>query len=648
MRVRAWAAVAVGLLLGAAGAAGAAGDGDWPRFGNDPGGSQFSPLDQITPANVGKLRVAWVHRSGDVAPRGSATGWTALEVTPLKVNDTVYYCTPLNRVFALDPATGKEKWVFDPHAPGADGKPLIDKLRKAAICRHVAYWQAAEPKPGVACEKRIFRGDNNGFVYAMDADTGKSCADFGAAKGHPGYISQWDYPNNGEDDPVRGMTSGPAIVGDLLIAPPNSRDSTTNANDGFVRAFDVRSGALTWEFDPIPPEHVNETGAANVWSTVSVDPERGLVFVPTTSASTDYFGGLRNFDMPLTDATVALSAATGQPVWHYQTIRHDLFDLDLPGHPLLVTIKKNGRDIPVAIQESKLGVVFVFDRETGQPIFPIEERPAPQSDVPGEQTAATQPWPLLPEPFARQRLTEDDMWGLTPIDRAWCRREFRAMRYDGPFTPPSLKGSLIFPFGAGNWGGAAFDKVHNRLIIKGQNMAFRLKLIPKSGGDQGAGKADDPFLFADVHGTPYRAEVGLFLSPLGVPCTPPPFGTVTAIDMDSGKIAWQVPLGQSKRWGITAPEFFKWGSPNIGGPMVTAGGLVFVAASVDAKIRALDAASGKELWQAGLPAPGTAVPMSYMAGGRQYVAIAAGGNARLTDELSDALVVFALPDEAKP
>ncbi len=622
-----------------------AAEGDWPGFGNDPGGSQYSPLDQISAANVAKLKLAWTHRTGDVGKPGSPTGATNLEAVPIHVNETLYYCTPFERVFALDPVTGKEKWVFDPRKDGIDGKPFVTTPKKATICRHVAYWQAATPEAGQSCQKRIFKGDAGGFVYALDADTGKPCADFGVEKGHPGYVSQWDYPNNGENDTNRGMTSGPVVIGDLVIAAPNSRDSTANANDGVVRAFDARTGVLKWEFNPIPAEHVNDTGAVNVWSTISTDPERGLVFLPTTSPSPDYYGGLRAFDVPLSDSTVALSVETGQPVWHYQTIRHNLDDLDLPGHALLVNIKKGGQDIPVAIQQSKLGVAFVFDRATGQPIWPIEDRPAPASDIPGEKASPTQPWPTLPEAFARQKLTEDDMFGLTPIDRAWCKARFREMRYEGPFTPGSLKGSLVFPFGAGNWGGAAFDKKNNQLIVKGQNMAFKLKLIEKKTG--GANTQADAFLGADVGGTDYRSEVGLFLSPLGVPCTPPPFGTITAIDMETGKIKWQVPLGQAKKWGITAPEFLKWGSPNIGGPIVTGGGLVFVAASVDAKLRALDVSTGKELWQGRLPAPGTTIPMTYMAGGKQYVAVAAGGNARLAEELSDALVVFALPDEAQ-
>jgi quinoprotein glucose dehydrogenase len=379
---------------------------------------------------------------------------------------------------------------------------------------------------------------------------------------------------------------------------------------------------------------------------MSVDPERGLVFAPTTNPSPDFYGVRRStFDIPLSDATVAISAATGQPVWHFQTTRHDLFDFDLPGHPLLVDILRRGQRVPVAIQQTKLGRVFVLDRETGKPLFPVEERAAPRSDIPGERSAPTQPFPTLPEPFARQTISRDDMWGLTWFDRAWCRREFDKLRYEGPYTPPSERGSIIFPFGGGNWGGVAYDKTNNLLIAKGQNLALRVRLIRKDAKEI---DADGKPLGTDLVGTPYRAAMGLFVSPLGLPCTPPPFGTLSAIDLDTGKLRWQVPLGQARYRGITAPAAFDWGSPNIGGPMVTAGGLVFVAAAMDKQLRAFDVKTGVELWSHELPAPGMAVPMTYESGGRQYVVIAAGGNARVSPELADAIVAFTLPKNSAP
>ncbi len=361
---------ALGLMIALSQPSGAQ---DWPAFGNDPGGSQYSPLTGLSPANVAGLRLAWVHHSGDVAGEGSPTGPTALEAVPIVVNKLLYTCTPFGRVFALDPASGKEAWVFDPYAARDGGKALMDGPRKSSNCRGVAYWQAAAPEAGKPCEKRIFKPDGVGHVFAIDADTGKSCADFGAAKGHAGFIDEHDYDNHG--DGALGMGSPPAIIGDVVVATVSANDGYQHANHGMVRGFDVRTGDVKWAFDPIPPEHANETGAGNVWSTMSADPARGLVFLPTTSPSSDYYGGGRKFEMPLTQATVALDGATGAVKWSYQIVHHDTFDYDLVGHPLLVTIHKDGRDIPVAIQQTKMGFLYVFDRDTGAPVFPIKETP---------------------------------------------------------------------------------------------------------------------------------------------------------------------------------------------------------------------------------------------------------------------------------
>jgi quinoprotein glucose dehydrogenase len=624
------------------GAAAAETASDWPTFGGQPGGAQYSALDQINTANVDRLTVAWTHRSGDVS-------W--LEVTPIHANGMLYYCTPMNRVVALDPATGEEQWRFDPHADEG-GLGLIEEPREAVRCRSVAYWESAAPRPDGVCERRVYKGDINGYLYAIDADTGASCKDFGAARGHGGYVSHWDYAGNGVGP--RHTTSGPIVVGDIVISAVGVEDSAVNASDGFVRGFDARTGDLVWEFNPIPAEHVEDTGAANVWSTLSADVERGLVFLPTTSPSSDFYGGTRTFPIPYATAVVALAAATGEVAWHYQIVHHDVYDYDLPGHALAVTIRKDGAPRDVVIQQTKAGHLFVFDRVTGEPVFPIEERPVPASDVPGEVTSPTQPFPVLPEPFARTTLTREDLYGLTPLDRAWCRSRFDELRYEGMFTPPSVEGTLHFPGfgGGGNWGGAAFDPNTNLVIVKSMTIGTVHHLIPNPGGaitpmpgpdEQGvpgssyrSGRGDP------MPGTPYSTATANFESPLGVPCTPPPWGTLTAIDMDSGRIRWQIPFGKVRRYGITFPESFGWGTSIIGGPITTAGGLIFMAASMDKKIRALDIRTGRELWQAELPYAGMAVPMTYMADGKQYVVIAAGGNRRTFTAEGDAIVAFAL------
>ena len=620
---------------------------DWASFGRDPGGSQFSPLTRITRDNVGRLKIAWVHRSGDFIDAPSPQG-TIFQATPLHANGTLYYCTPLNRVFALDPATGAERWVFDPHrADPRSGVVLNPSARGPSRCRGVAYWQSATAaaQGGAtprACEKRIFKADYAGSIYAIDADTGLSCADFGAAKGHPGYVSHLDHDSWGEGG--AGMSSPPAILGDLVIAGTGANDGLANARDGVVRAWDVRSGELRWEFNPIPPDKRQITGAANVWSTISVDRERNRVFVPTTSPSTDYYGGGRRFDIPLANSIVALDGATGAVAWSFQTIRHDIFDYDLVGHPLLVDIRRGGRTLPAALLQTKMGWLFAFDRNTGAPLWPIRERVVPKSDVPGEQAAATQPMPAGIAPFARQTLRREDLFGFTPLDRAWCQRRFDELRYDGMYTPPSIRGSILFPsaLGGGNWGGAAFDPGANLLIIKAENLATVIKVIPKqdvAAEDRVPGKN---YLTRPLQGTPYRVEGEVFRSPLGAPCTPPPWGTLAAIDMATGKLRWKIPLGQVQRAGINVPESMGWGSPNVGGPMLTASGLIFIGATMDSKLRALETQTGRKLWEAPLPAPGMAVPMTYVAAGRQYIVIAAGGNAQVGTKIADAVVAFAL------
>jgi len=621
---------------------GVAAQGDWPAFGNDAGGSQYSPLDQLSPDNVTALEVAWIHRSGDVKDNPFGT---SLQVVPIKVNGLLYYCTPFNRVFALEPATGAERWVFDPHADNPEtGEPLIDGDRLSGTCRGVAYWQASQPEPGLACQKRIFKADRGGNLWAIDADTGRACQDFGAAAGHPGRVTNADYEMYGEG--FVGMPSPPAVVGDTVVGAVASNDGVQNANDGIVRGWDVRSGELKWAYNPIPAQYREQTGAANVWSTMSADTERNLVFLPMTSPSTDYYGGGRRFPIPFANALMALNSDTGKVAWHYQTVRHDLFDYDLVGHPLIVTITQAGQARDVAILQTKMGWLFVFDRDTGEPVWPIEEMAVPATNTPEDEAAPTQPFPLLPEPFAEQNIEREDLFGLTPFDRRWCQSAFDEMRYEGLYTPPDLREALLFPsaLGGGNWGGAAFHADSNTLVIKAENLATRLRLEPK------AGRSDDEFTVIDyltrpLKGVPYAVVGEIFMSPLGIPCTPTPWGTLSAIDMDSGQLRWQIPLGQVKRFGITAPASLGWGSPNIGGPIVTAGGLVFVAGTMDEKIRAIRVANGEEVWQAKLPFMATSVPMTYKVDGRQFVVIAAGGTARVTDDLGDALVAFALPDD---
>ena len=599
---------------------------------------------------MAELRQVWVHESGDVVIK-EGFGSTSLQVTPIHANGLLYYCTPLNRVFALDPATGEAVWVFDPHDT-TQGAALVDDKRRGRTCRGVSYWSGAtaeastniSTKTGAHCNKRIFKSDFAGRIFAIDADDGKSCQDFGANKGHPGYVSQLDYENFGEG--YYGMSSPGVVIGDVLVTGIGADDGRQNSNDGVVRGWDVRTGARGWEFNPIPEEHRADTGAANVWTTMSADAKAGLVFVPTSSPSTDYYGGNRLFDIPLSDATVALDAKTGAIEWSFQTVKHDLFDYDLPGHALLVTIQHKGQARDVAIQQTKMGHLFVFDRKSGEPVFPIEYREVPTTELADDEAAPTQPFAVLPETFSRQTMTREELFGVTPLDRANCRSTFDSLRYEGMYTPPGADGSLLFPsaLGGGNWGGAAFDPNSNLLIIKSENLATKLKLVNYADGDP---MPPMSYLSRPLQGTPYRTEGEIFSSFLGIPCTPPPWGTLSAIDMDTGKLRWQVPLGQIKQWGVTVPASFGWGSPHVGGLITTASGLIFTAGTMDEKIRAFDVTTGEELWQAKLPTWATAMPMTYEADGQQFVVIAAGGTSRVTKKLDDNIVAFALPKTAR-
>lgn len=629
-----WVGVLVAVLLGDQAMA----QDDWPHFAGDLGGSQYSALTQIDATNVADLERVWVHESGDVV-RKEGFGATSLQVTPIHANGLLYYCTPLNRVFALDPATGEERWVFDPH-DAAGGSAVVEGDRAGGTCRGVAYWSAEDPDPDEPCERRIFKSDSAGRIFAIDAVSGESCADFGAAEGHPGYAYHGDYENFGEG--FLGMSSPGLVIGNVLVTGVGANDGNQNSNDGVVRGWDVITGERVWEFNPIPEDRRDLTGAANVWINMSGDLDNDLVFAPTTSPSTDYYGGNRLFDIPLADAVVALRASTGERVWSFQTVQHDLFDYDLPAHALLVTIKKDGRRRDVAIQQTKMGHVFVFDRKTGESLFPIEYRDVPVSDVEGERSAPQQPFAVLPETFSRQTMTRDELFGLTPIDRGSCREIFDSVRYEGMYTPPSAKGSILFPsaLGGGNWGGAAYDPNTNQLIIKSENLATVLRLLKHEEGDA---LPPRDYLSRPLTGTPYRTEGELFMSSWGIPCTPPPWGTLSAIDMDTGRLNWQIPVGQIKQWGITVPASFGWGSPHIGGVIVTASGLIFTAGTMDEKIRAFDVDTGEELWQAKLPTWATAMPMTYEADGRQFVVIAAGGTSRVTTKLDDDVIAFALP-----
>ena len=627
---------------------------EWPVYGGAPGGARYSPLTQIDPENVGNLEVAWTYHTGDVSeggPGAPALKHSSFQATPIVVDGTLYFPTAFSRVIALDPETGRERWSFDPELDLSASYPEI-------AARGVTTWLDPERGAGDECRRRIFLAHRGARLHALDAETGRPCPDFGTAGEVDLTLGVARVGDPDYDRARYGVTSPPVTIGDLVVVGSAIGDNRwVEEATGVVRAYDARSGALRWAWDPIPreegdpawrewtPEARRKSGGANAWSILSVDPERDLVFVPTGSASPDFYGGERTGDNRWANSVVALRGSTGELVWGYQLVHHDLWDYDVPAQPTLVTVRRDGEEIPAVAQASKMGLVFVLHRETGEPLFPVEERPVPQSDVPGERSSPTQPFPELPPPLVPHRFTPEEAWGLTPWDRGRCRGVLQSLRYDGIFTPPSLQGTLLFPGSAGgtNWGSVAFEPSSSLLVLNTSNVPHSVKLIPQADLAE-TRRANPGKEISSQAGTPYGMIRDTVISPFGVPCNPPPWGQLHAIDLSTGKLRWQVTLGTTRDLA-PVPIPMGWGTPNMGGPIITATGLVFIGAAMDDYLRAFDLESGAELWKGRLPAGGQATPMTYRLGEdrRQYVVIAAGGHGKMGNRLGDALVAFALP-----
>ena len=608
----------------------------WAAYGGVQGGGRYSALDQINRDTVEGLRVAWTHSTGHAAKAAAMGSGASYQITPLFVNDLLYICTPLNRILALDPGRGIDVWVYDPHE-----KLFADKA-VPSTCRGVTYWQATDIDRDAVCEKRIFKGDRTGRIFAVDADSGEVCLDFGTG----GFVDL-SLPENGGDGRIF-MTSPQAVLGDAIIIGGSVGDNIkANSTDGIVRALDVRTGKLLWKLGLIP-EHLSEiTGGADVWPPFTVDQKRNVVFVATGSPSVDVYGAGRTDPIPYANALLAIDGATGSVLWHFQAVHHDLFDYDLPSQPILTEVQRGSVTVPAVVQITKMGTVFVFHRDTGEPLFPIEEQPVPASTIPGERSAPTQPMPIKPPPFSHQQVKEDEIFGLTFWDRNKCKELFRSLRYEGMFTPPSEQGTLIFPSpgGGGNWGGAAVDPERQILIVKGQNFGNIFRLVKvKTAAGRGSFSTQGS-LNRFMEGTPYRIIGGRWESPFGVPCNPPPWGEISAIDLNAGETLWRRPLGQVPfgPFGLfKSPK--TWGGPISGGPIITAGGLIFIGGTMEGAFRALDVETGKTVWSTTLAAPAMAVPMTYVFRGIQYVVIAAGGSKLVGTPLSDQLIAFALPN----
>jgi quinoprotein glucose dehydrogenase len=618
----------------------------WPHYGGDKGGNRYSSAAQITPENVSRLTVAWTYRTGDMETKPEAMRRSAFEATPILAEDSLIFCTPFNEIVALDPGTGEQRWRYDPKI-NLDQRPA-----NQFVCRGVSHWRDADAMPGAACAARIFMGTNDARLIAVDARNGAPCSDFGEqgqVRVDPGMDLLWP----GEFQ----ITSPPALIGGtVIVGSAISDNARLEAPFGTVRAYDARTGAPRWNFDPIPREEDDparstwpaggppKEGHANVWSIISVDEARGLVFLPTSSPSPDFFGGMRAGDNLYTDSVVALRGDTGEVVWHFQTVHHDVWDYDLASQPGLYTIRHEGKVRDVVVQATKTGLVFVLDRDTGEPVLPVEERPVPQGGAPGEALSPTQPFPVETPPLVPSTVTPANAFGLTFWDRQACAARIRAARAEGLYTPPSLQGTLVYPFtgGGANWGSAAFDPTRNLLVVNVNNIAHLIGLIPAAEVKAARETMHDAEVSPQT-GAPYGMSRELLISPLKLPCTPPPWGMLAAVDLATGKIVWRKTLGTTKD---LAPDFpaMKLGTPNVGGPLITRGGLIFISATMDYWLRAFDVETGRELWKGRLPTGGQATPMTYEWQGQQFVVIASGGYSNLDITPGDYLMAFALPE----
>jgi quinoprotein glucose dehydrogenase len=624
---------------------GAAPDGDWPTYGRDAGGTRFSPLDRITPSNVAQLQVAWIARTG--ISENSDPG--NLEGTPLKIDATLYLCTSDAVIIALDAETGERRWSFDPQA---------HSTLAYRHCRGVAYFRAPEMK-GV-CAARVIGASADAALWAVDASTGVPCPEFG---------------QNGRVDLAKGMgafpkgfyyvSSPPTLVRDKIVVGGWVTDNQyVGEPSGVIRAFDARTGHFAWAWDlgrsgvhtePAPGETYTK-GTPNSWAPMSADEKLGLVFAPMGNATPDYLSAHRTPEMNrFASSVVAIDAETGEPRWSFQTTHNDVWDYDIASQPTLFDWQSPAGSVPALIQPTKTAQLYLLDRRSGAPLARVEERAVPQGPVAGEHLSATQPFSTGMPSLVGSALREADLWGITPFDQLWCRIRFHQMRYEGMYTPPSEAGSISYPghFGGMNWGGASVDSERQIALINANRIANTTQLIPRSAADHMKFPVgpETTGWFAQA-GTPFAAIALAFLSPIGMPCQQPPYGTLMAVDLRTRQILWQHPFGSARDsgpFGLASHIPLTMGVPNVGGSILLRSGLAIIAASQERSIRALDITTGRELWSARLPAGGQATPMTYLSAksGRQFIVIAAGGSLSMSAKTGDYIVAFAIPQSAK-
>ena len=614
----------------------------WDNWGGDPGGTRYSPLTQITPQNVWALKPAWTYHIGRISTQGKQSSAT-FEATPIIAENRLYVCSGVTRIAALNPETGREIWTYDPRSDNFSTYQLN--------CRGVTYVRVPGATPGKPCAGQIMVGTLDMRLIALDSVSGRPCASFGAN----GILDlRQGLGRYGRGD--MAVSSPPVFIDGKIVVNARVIDNIrVDVPAGAIRAFDVRTGKLAWTWNALPPGMIDADAAPvgetlvratpNSWAPMSADPALNLVFVPMGNAPPDHFAANRNGLDHYASSVVALDAHTGKVRWHFQTVHHDVWDYDLPSQPVAFDLPTFRGVIPALAQATKQGHIFILDRATGRPLYPVVERPVPQAGaVPGETLSPTQPFPANPAFIVRAKdLSERDMYGFTPYDRAKCRALFRSANYQGMFTPPSMRGWIQFPsfMGATNWGGVAIDPARNILVVNTTQTAALMKLIPRS---QIAALQKTGQHVLPTTGSPYGLTMGPLLSPFGAPCNRPPWGTLIAIDLKAGKRLWEVPFGTT-RDQAPFPIWLKTGVPNLGGPIITATGLVFIGAATDGYLRAIDIRTGDVVWKMRLPGGGQATPMTYRLhrNGRQFLVIAAGGHEYLGTKVSDALIAFALP-----
>ena len=624
--------------------------GGWPAYGGQAGGARFSTLTQITPANIKQLEEAWVYHTHDFPAERPDIEVSSFLATPILDEGSLFFCSGLGRAFAVDAKTGKERWVFDTESS------FIGLWTKS--CRGVALWKGISTKSAV-CQRRVFMGVPDGGLVAIDADTGLACNDFGI-NGRVNLQEGIGDVNPGE----LYLSSPPIVINDVVIPGSSVMDNQRiSSPGGVIRAYDVRTGEIRWTFDPVPPgaptpqqigapaSQLYHRGTPNAWSILSADSERNLVFIPFGGAGPDFIGGHRQrFEFPLdyyANSVVALNAITGEVVWHFQAVHHDLWDYDVASQPVLITVEKNGKIIPAVAQATKMGHIFLLHRETGEPIYPVEERPVPQTDVPGEYSSPTQPFPTFPKPLHSYGFDADDAWGFTFFSRDACKERIKDLRSEGIFTPPSLNGMLQYPGVAGgqNWGSLTWDPINKLLIMPQSQVVSLATLVPR---DQHQAVRMGPYTsgYSPNIGTNYVVKHEILLSPIGTPCVPPPWGVIMAVSLETGEKVWEVPFGTTRDQTPLSfiPFGLNYGLPSSGGPINTKSGITFIGAALDNYLRAYNNKTGEELWRQRLPAGAQATPMTYEIDGKQYVVIAAGGHSAMRTKLGDSLMAFVLPD----